>query len=224
MFGEHGTPSSRKGLCISLRKNRGKSFWILGIPPLPPHSLALRASRILGFILTGSLCTTKSERIFKRTPTKQASPPPLAGTRHPAKKFSSLFLICAHRIFSSKRKRKLFCWVLFSTSRAAGLASIFCKNTAEFPPPPPSAVFLQGRTEILAATTNLYHGTFYILYLTRNDIFRSSQPLGLVYREHQEILYHGLCNMLAPQVFQAFLVTLLLPCAFHHPNADHQNT
>ena len=66
MFGEHGTLSSRKGLCISLRKNRGKSFWILGIPPLPPHTLALRASRILGFILTGSLCTTKSERILSK--------------------------------------------------------------------------------------------------------------------------------------------------------------
>ena len=70
MFGEHGTPSSRKGLCISLRRNLGKSFCLLGIPPLPPHSLALRASRILGFILTGSLCTTKSELFLAkiRTP------------------------------------------------------------------------------------------------------------------------------------------------------------
>ena len=34
--------------------------------------------------------------------------------------------------------------------QAAGLASIFCKNTAEFPPHPPSAVFLRGRTEFLA--------------------------------------------------------------------------
>ena len=32
---------------------------------------------------------------------KEASPPPLTTTRHPAKKFSSLFLICARRIFSS---------------------------------------------------------------------------------------------------------------------------
>src|SRR3989338_1131450 len=84
--------------------------------------------------------------IPERNQTKEASPPPLATTRHPAKKFSSLFLICARRIFSSKRKRKLFCWVLLSTSRAAGLSSIFCKNTAEFPPHPPSAVFLRGRT------------------------------------------------------------------------------
>ena len=74
--------------------------------------------------------------IPERNQTKEASPPPLAGTRHPAKKFSSLFLICARRIFSSKRERKLFCLVLLSPSRAAGLASIFCKNTAEFPPHP----------------------------------------------------------------------------------------
>src|SRR3989344_4911575 len=90
--------------------------------------------------------------IPERNQTKEASPPPLATTRHPAKKFSSLFLICARRIFSSKRERKLFCLVLLSPSRAAGLASIFCKNTAEFPPHPPSAVFLRGRTGFLAAT------------------------------------------------------------------------
>jgi len=30
----------------------------------------------------------------------------------PRKKFSLHFLICARPIFSSKRKRKLFCWVL----------------------------------------------------------------------------------------------------------------
>ena len=40
--------------------------------------------------------------------------------RCPAKKFSSHFLICARPIFSSKRKRKLFCWPLLWTSRAAG--------------------------------------------------------------------------------------------------------
>ena len=51
----------------------------------------------------------------------RSAPPPLANARHPAKKFSSHFLICALPIFSSKRKRKLFCWVLLWTSRAAGL-------------------------------------------------------------------------------------------------------
>ena len=33
-----------------------------------------------------------------------------------------------------------------------GLASIFCKGMAEFPPPPPSAIPLLGRTGFLAAT------------------------------------------------------------------------
>jgi hypothetical protein len=30
-------------------------------------------------------------------------------------------LICARLIFSSKRKRKLFCWLLLLTEQAAGL-------------------------------------------------------------------------------------------------------
>src|SRR3989344_4017662 len=65
------------------------------------------------------------------------APPPLANARHPAKKFSSHFLFCARRIFSSKRKRKLFCGALLCTSRAAGLH--FGSGQAEFPPPPPYA-------------------------------------------------------------------------------------
>ena len=36
--------------------------------------------------------------------------------------------------------------------QAAGLASIFCKGMAEFPPHPPSAIPLLGRTGFLAAT------------------------------------------------------------------------
>ena len=64
--------------------------------------------------------------------TKGAAPPPRADTCHPTKKFSSLFPMCARRIFSSppatlcvamragKRKRKLFCGTLLLTSRAAG--------------------------------------------------------------------------------------------------------
>src|SRR3989344_4982318 len=65
------------------------------------------------------------------------APPPLANARHPAKKFSSHFLFCARPIFSSKRKRKLFCWALLLASRAAGLR--FGSGEAESPPHPPSA-------------------------------------------------------------------------------------
>ena len=111
---------------------------------------------------------------LERNQTKEASPPPLATTRHPAKKFSSLFLICARPIFSSKRKRKLFCWVLLRTSRAAGLASIFCKNTAEFPPHPPSAVFLRGRTGFLAAV--LFRKPFYQIVLFKLKIYFTTIP------------------------------------------------
>jgi len=76
------------------------------------------------------------ELSLSETPTKEAAPPPLADARQPAKKFSSHFLICARRIFSSKRKRKLFGWLLLLTERAAGLKR---SGAAEFPPPLPSA-------------------------------------------------------------------------------------
>src|SRR3989338_3357888 len=118
MFGEHGTPSSRKGLCISLRKNRGKSFWILGIPPLPPHSLALRASRILGFILTGSLCTTKSERILSKilmpTNLRASSAPCGRGSKN--QKFS--FLISDFRlgVGGADKKWKGNFWFCFAAT------------------------------------------------------------------------------------------------------------
>lgn len=81
------------------------------------------------------------ELSLSRTPTKEAAPPPLANARRPAKKFSSHFLICARPIFSSKRKRKLFDWLLLLTEQAAGAAS-FCirSGMAEFPPNPPSAM------------------------------------------------------------------------------------
>ena len=60
--------------------------------------------------------------------------------------FSSHFLICARRFFSSKRKRKLLCGVLLLTSRTAGL-SAFCirSGVEEFPPNPPSATPSRGR-------------------------------------------------------------------------------
>ena len=81
------------------------------------------------------------ELFLSKTLIKEAAPPPLANARQPAKKFSSLFLICARWIFSSKRKRKLFCWLLLLTEQAAGAAS-FCirSGMAEFPPNPPSAM------------------------------------------------------------------------------------
>ena len=83
---------------------------------------------------------TKSELFLSKTPTKEANPATARQARHPAKKFSSYFLICARRFFSSKRKRKLFFEVLLLTSRTAGLSS-FCirSGVAEFPPHLPSA-------------------------------------------------------------------------------------
>ena len=80
------------------------------------------------------------ELFLSKTPNKEASPAVARKPRHPAKKFSSQFLICARRFFSSKRKRKLLCGVLLLTSRTAGL-SAFCirSGVAEFPPNPPSA-------------------------------------------------------------------------------------
>src|SRR3989338_8989179 len=78
------------------------------------------------------------ELFLSKTPNKEASPAVARKPRHPAKKFSSQFLICARRFFSSKRKRKLLCGVLLLTSRTAGL-SAFCirSGVAGFPPTPP---------------------------------------------------------------------------------------
>ena len=86
------------------------------------------------------------ELFLSKTPNKEASPAVARKPLHPAKKFSSQFLICARRFFSSKRKRKLFCGVLLLTSRTAGL-SAFCirSGVAEFPPNPPSAFLLLKR-------------------------------------------------------------------------------
>ncbi|OGZ40466.1 MAG: hypothetical protein A3B04_01505 [Candidatus Portnoybacteria bacterium RIFCSPLOWO2_02_FULL_39_11] len=68
---------------------------------------------------------------MSKTPNKEASPAVARKPRHPAKKFSSHFLIClpagrhgARQFFSSKRKRKLLCGVLLLTSRTAGLSTI----------------------------------------------------------------------------------------------------
>ena len=93
------------------------------------------------------------ELFLSKTPNKEASPAVARKPRHPAKKFSSQFLICARRFFSSNRKRKLFCGVLLLTSRTAGL-SAFCirSGVAEFPPNPPSATpELSAPTEFVRA-------------------------------------------------------------------------
>jgi len=71
--------------------------------------------------------------------TKEAAPPPLATTRHPAKKFSFPFRRKNTAHTHQEKRRKLFCGVLLSTSRAAGLTSFSIRSgAAEFPPKPPS--------------------------------------------------------------------------------------
>jgi len=85
------------------------------------------------------VCWTKSELFLTKIRTakfERSAPPPLANARCSAKKFSSHFLIWHAISFSSKRKRKLFCWVLLSTSRAAGLR--FGKRAKIPSPQPPS--------------------------------------------------------------------------------------
>src|SRR3989344_4319357 len=65
------------------------------------------------------------ELFLSKTPNKEASPAVARKPRHPAKKFSSQFLICARRFFSSKRKRKLLCGVLLLTRRTGGGGRLF---------------------------------------------------------------------------------------------------
>ena len=143
-----GTSALPTALCLWISKMPSK----LRKNTMPRRFAPRQFLTISQKVKIGGVFWTKFELSLSKTPTKEASPVVARKPRHPAKKFSSQFLICARRIFSSKRKRKLFCWLLLLTEQAAGLASIFCKNTAEFPPHPPSAVFLRGWTEILAAT------------------------------------------------------------------------
>src|SRR3989344_5907828 len=63
------------------------------------------------------------------------APPPLADARHPAKKFSSHFLFCARPIFSSKRKRKFFCFGF--RAQSAGRRGFALARGQKFPPPNP---------------------------------------------------------------------------------------
>src|SRR4030067_554674 len=106
------------------------------------------------------------ELFLSKTPNKEASPAVARKPRHPAKKFSSQFLICARPFFSSKRKRKLFCGVLLLTSRTAGL-SAFCirSGVAEFPPNPPSATPSRGRFFFSAEFE--HNITFLIIHLSK---------------------------------------------------------
>ena len=104
---------------------------------------------------------TKFEHFLSKTLNKEASPAATRKPRHPAQKFSSHFLICARRFFSSKRKRKLLCGVLLLTSRTAGL-SAFCirSGVAEFPPNPPSATPSLKRDGIFGQTDG---GTYFFI-------------------------------------------------------------
>ena len=100
----------------------------------------------VNYFLNNGVFWLMFEHFLSKTPNKEASPATARKPRHPAKKFSSQFLICARRFFSSKRKRKLLCGVLLLTSRTTGL-SAFCirSGVAEFPPNPPSATASRGR-------------------------------------------------------------------------------
>ncbi len=117
------------------------------------------------------------ELFLTKTPNKEASPVVARKPRHPAKKFSSQFLICARRFFSSKRKRKLLCGVLLLTSRTAGL-SAFCirSGVAEFPPNPPSATPSRGRfffsAEFEAVPISLVHHPFLTQQLFFKHFFK----------------------------------------------------
>src|SRR3989344_7330229 len=87
-----------------------------------------------------------------KPPTRKPPPATARQARHTTEKYSLLFSFCARRIFLSLNEKSIFLWCLALKGKVAGLTSIFRKNTAEFPPHPPSAMFLRGRTEILAAT------------------------------------------------------------------------
>src|SRR3989339_1167343 len=78
-------------------------------------------------------------------PTKKPTPATARQARHTTEKYSLLFSFCARRISFSRNEKSIFLWCFAMNCKVAGLASIFRKNTAEFPPNPPSALFLRGR-------------------------------------------------------------------------------
>src|SRR3989339_1946689 len=83
---------------------------------------------------------------FLRNPqTKEPTPATARSARHTTEKYSLLFSLCARRISFSHNEKSIFLWCFAMNCKVAGLASIFRKNTAEFPPNPPSALFLRGR-------------------------------------------------------------------------------
>ena len=101
-------------------------------------------------------------RRMKLLQRRTGAPPPLADTRRTTEKYSLLFSFCARPIFSSLNEKSIFLWCIALTSKAAGLASIFCKGMAEFPPHP-SAIPLRGRTEFLAATLRIAKARRYFI-------------------------------------------------------------
>jgi len=91
-------------------------------------------------------------RRMKLLQRRTGAPPPLADTRRTTEKYSLLFSFCARPIFSSLNEKSIFLWCIALTSKAAGLASIFCKNTAEFPP--------TSFRRVLAGTDGIFGGGY----------------------------------------------------------------
>src|SRR3990167_2293165 len=99
MFVEHGTPFYPLARFHSLRKNLGKPFGILGIPPHPPHSRTLRARRILDSTLNGSHYTTKSELISPKIQIKNSK-----NGLGRAKQYSLGYGFALPRLISARRR------------------------------------------------------------------------------------------------------------------------
>ena len=107
--------------------------------PSPAKGGARQQSPKIRILKIGGAFWLKSELFLTKIRTanfERYVPPPLANARHPAKKFSLLFLICARSFFSSKRKRKLFCWVASVSERRGGASKftvrIFIKKSSDF--------------------------------------------------------------------------------------------
>ena len=100
---------------------------------------------LLLFLTTNQLlCLFEKVRThFAENPNKEASLP-RSLARHPAKKFSS-FPDLRAGFFSSKWKRKTFCWVLLSTSRAADWPLFFARTRRNFHTPLPPCSYGNGR-------------------------------------------------------------------------------
>jgi len=120
--------------------------------------------------------------------TKEAVARLLAGTRHPAVNFNSLFLMCTNRASSSKRKRKIFAGFCSQRTGRRDRPLFFSRARQNSPHTHPSTVFLRGRKEFLA-TAKFINTVYPVLGLYRKSVHHCKYMSKSVYsKDYKDII------------------------------------